>query len=143
MCYALLLSTTSDEDLTAHNSRLVRFTSDLPDIMERARLSHGNKWYAASRQGCSCAFRHLYSVELGFGAPVDWYDENEEDILATKEFIKIVRELIDAGHRVDCVDAWWSGSELPDVEMPVDLNIVSDDQFRFFENHKFIFSNTI
>ena len=143
MCYALLLSTTSEEDLTAHNTPLVKFVSDLPDIVERARLSHGSKWYVASRHGCSCAFRHLYSVEIGFGEPVDWHGENEEDILATKEFIKIVRELINAGYQVDCIDDWWSGSELPYVEMTVDLNMVSDDQFRFFENHKFIFSNTI
>ena len=110
--------------------------------MERDRLSHVNKWYAASRDDCSCAFRHLYSVELGFGTPVDWYDENEDNILATKEFIKIVRGLINTGHQVDCIDAWWNGSELPYIEITVDLNMMNDDQFRFFENHKFIFTDT-
>ena len=139
MCYAVLLSTTSDEDLSKRSTPLMIFSRELPEIKGSGNLSHPHKWHIISRKGCGCGFRHLYSVELGFGEPVDWYEEEDEDMEATKQFIGIVRELLGGGHEVECVDAWWTGSELPYKETTVDLNEVTDSQFRFFENHKFIF----
>lgn len=139
MCYALLLSTTSEEDLARRNNELIHFEQNLPEIIACEKLIYQQKWYVSSQEGCSCGFRHLYSVELGFGEPVDWYEENISDIEATKQFISIVRELIHAGYKVECIDAWWSGSELPYREMDVNLDLITDEKFRFFENHKFNF----
>jgi hypothetical protein len=141
MCYVLLLSTTSDADLTTFNSDALRFTKELPDIADVAKLEFPHRWYVGSRSGCSCGFRHLYSIELGFGEPVDWFEEQPEDVEATLELIRVIRELSDRGEGVDCVDAWDHREMQPVAEttLEVDLANVSDTQFRLFENHHFIF----
>src|SRR5438046_635025 len=74
MCYMTLLSTDSTEDLELGNSSLVRFSREMPGLPGEIYLEHTNKWFIASRHGCSCGFRHLYgeSVDLGFGA---WHIE--------------------------------------------------------------------
>ena len=143
MCYTLLLSTTSPEDLSVHNTDLVRFTKDLPQIAEVAVLKHEHKWYVGSKSGCSCSFRHLYSIELGFGEPVQWYKEEPEDIDATLQVIQIIREIVARGESVDCVDAWPRQETASAVtrQRDVDLSSMKDSEFRFFENHHFTFSN--
>jgi hypothetical protein len=142
MCYVLLLSTTSDEDLTAHNNELVRFSKDLPTIADVSRLRYPCKWYVGSRSGCSCSFRHLSSVELGFGEPVDWYEEESDDIEATLQIISIVRALVANNEFVDCIDAWEHQDRLPRAtnELGVELGVLSNREFRFFENHHFTFT---
>jgi hypothetical protein len=141
MCYVLLLSTTSSEDLAAHNSELVLFTKDLPTIAEVKSLKYPNKWYIGSKSGCSCSFRHLHSIELGFSEPVEWYKENPEDIEATKQLIQIIRDLVAHGERVDCIDAWEHQEMYPvaNGKLEVDLSKVKNSEFRFFENHHFTF----
>jgi hypothetical protein len=143
MCYALLLSTTSDEDLSLRNSELVHFARELPKIADAKNLKYPNKWYIGSKSGCSCTFRHLYSVELGFGEPVDWYEEAPEEIEATLQLIEVLRSLLEAREGVDCIDAWEHQSMHPIAvtELEVDLTQVSNAQFRFFENHHFVFCN--
>ena len=143
MCYTLLLSTTSPEDLSVHNTDLVRFTKDLPQIAEAAVLKYEHKWYVGSKSGCSCSFRHLYSIELGFGEPVEWYKEEPEDIDATLQIIQLIREVVAKGESVDCVDTW-PRQEMKSVattKLDVDLSAIKDSEFRFFENHHFTFSN--
>ncbi len=142
MCYVLLLSTTSDEDLAAHNTELVRFSRNLPSIADVAKLKYRCEWYIGSRSGCSCSFRHLYSVEVGFGEPVDWYAEEPEDIEATLQIISIIRALVASNESVDCIDAWEHQDMLPRAtnEIDVDLGSLNDRQFRFFENHHFTFT---
>jgi hypothetical protein len=141
MCYVLLLSTTSVEDLSQQNTELVRFTTELPAIAEVAVLQHANRWYVGSKTGCSCTFRHLYSVELGFGEPVDWFEEDPEGIEATLSLIALIRRLVGRGEEVDCVDAWEHQAmhAVAGAVLDVDLSAVSDRQFRFFENHHFRF----
>jgi|SRR5262245_54395680 len=141
MCYSLLLSTTSNRDLAAHNNELVRFSRDLPTIDAVSDLKHPHKWYVGSRSGCSCSFRHLYSVELGFGEPVRWYEEESDDIEATLQVIAIIRELVAGGESVDCIDAWPTETASTN-ELIVPLATVSDREFRFFENYHFIFTET-
>jgi hypothetical protein len=145
MCYSLLLSTTADEDLSTRNGELVRFERDLPDIADVAKLSYTNCWHVGSEVGCSCSFRHLYSVELGFGEPVDWYPEEEDDIEATIQFIAIIREPVRSGHQVDCIDVWAHQDKHPIAKavLEVDLTKMSDREFRFFENYHFEFKYTI
>lgn len=79
-------------------------------------------------------------MDLGFGEPVDWYPEAEDELTATVSFIQVVRLLVDQGHQVDCVDIWNSAPDEDIERIDVNLNIISDEQFRFFENYYFNFT---
>lgn len=142
MCYELILSTTSGVDLSQFNDDGLRFDNSHPEHASFAYLLYPNKWYVGSRTGCSCSFRHLYELEHGFGAPVDWFPEEAADIEATLIFIRLVRSLIAKGERVDCIDIW-SGSDPEFVlldRLDVNLSQIQDPAFRFFENHHFVFA---
>ena len=139
MCYALYLSTTSKKDLAALNSDMVRFERLSDDEGHASVLKYPEKWYVGSKSGCSCNFRHLTSVELGFGEPLDWYPEEEDDIQATAELFKVIFRLVSEGNQVDCLD-FWEGMERGEVKtLAVDLRTVPEKAFRFFENHQFVF----
>lgn len=144
MCYVLLLSTSSDQDLTFFNNELERFSRELPTIDEAESLKYRFKWYVGSQSGCSCTFRHLSSTELGFGVPVDWYPEEPEEISATIQVIRIIRDLVGQGESVDCIDAWERHERGPvlGAEVQVDLSGIKNEEFRFFENHHFVFNNS-
>ena len=141
MCYVLLLSTTATEDLTVHNNDLVQFSRALPQLADVTALKYSNTWHIGSKSGCSCTFRHLYSVELGFGEPVDWYPEDPDVIAATVQVIRIVRPLLAQGHHVDCIDVWEHHEMDPGPKGALDVNLSSlkDSECRFFENHHFTF----
>ena len=144
MCYLIYMSTDYGEDLSRHNSALIRFEKDFsncePEVLEL--LQYKYHWYIGSKAGCSCTFRHLLSVELDFGEPVDWYEEQPDEIEATKIFYDVVASLISSGNRVDCMDIW-SGAKKEQIKrLTVDLLSITRDTFRFFENHHFVFSNT-
>lgn len=148
MCYMTLLSTTSTDDLSLANNDLVRFSQELPGIPEEKYLVFPRKWFVGSKSGCSCSFRHLYvsSVVLGFGEPEDWFPEEASDVEATRQVIAAVRALVEKGHSVDLVDIWTHGQDEAgplDGEVDVNLREVADASFRFFENHRFTFSNRI
>jgi len=141
MCYALYLSTDNQKDLTKHNSDLVRFEPILNDDENHFTmlLKNRNKWYVGSKSGCSCTFRHLKSIELGFGEPEDWYREDQEEIDATKELFHLIEQLIFCEDQVDCISIW-EGSDPEDVvKMDVQLSFLSEVSFRLFENHHFVF----
>ena len=139
MCYSIYLSTTSDVDFSREDSDLLNFCKIAADDPFRSMLLYDHQWYVGSKSGCSCTFRHLYSVDLGFGEPVEWYPEDEDEIAATLLFVSIVRSIIKRGHKVDCIDAW-HGSTKKDIHVKkVNLDEINDDQFRFFENHHFHF----
>ena len=140
MCYALILSTTSNEHLSQFNSEDIRFSQQVPDRLPANLLLYPNKWYVGSRTGCSCSFRHLYEPDLGFGIPEDWFPEEESDIKATMMFVRVVRSLLAKGEHVDCIDAWEGISEMTFSQLPVNLSQIRDEEFRFFENHHFDFS---
>jgi hypothetical protein len=139
MCYALILSTTSAVDLSRFNSESVRFDKNTPDRLPFHHLLYANQWYVGSRTGCSCSFRHLYGPEFSFSVPEDWFPEEQSDIEATLTFIGLIRSLVIKGEHVDCIDAWEGDhAEIPTL-LPVNLNQVRDEEFRFFENHHFDF----
>ena len=123
MCYTLLLSTSSDEDLNQYNNELVRFSRALPSIADTDKLKYRNKWYIGSKAGCSCTFRHLYSIELGFGEPVDWYEEDPDAIEATVQLIGIIRGLASSGEDVDCIDAWERDKMFPVAESEIEVDL--------------------
>ncbi len=139
MCYIVLASTSSAEDLGRCSSELMRFEKH-PDQAAGAVLLHEHKWYVGSRSGCSCGFRHVMSPELGFGKPVEWLPEEADDIQATAAFTAVVRRLVNAGHKADCVSAW-NGEAQQIRTQQVDLSEVPDDEFRFFENYHFVFAS--
>ncbi|MGW8226806.1 MAG: hypothetical protein ACWGOY_13780 [Anaerolineales bacterium] len=139
MCYSIYLSTDSDRDLRTENDELVRFRKGTVPESYRSLLRYKHHWYVGSKSGCSCTFRHLSSIELGFMAPVDWYEEGEHEILATAKFIKFVRRMKKLGYQVDCIDTWEGVENEEIVDAIVNLDEITDDQFRFFENHHFIF----
>jgi hypothetical protein len=54
MCYMLLLSTDSPEDLSANNDSHIAFSRELPGLPEVKMLTYPHKWFVGSRHGCSC-----------------------------------------------------------------------------------------
>ena len=144
MCYQVVLSTDSLEDLASYGDARVSFTRELPGLPEEALLAHPQRWFVGSRHRCSCGFRHLHvsSIELGFAEPVAWYPEEPEDVAATLRFIEVVRALVGRGARVDCIDVWRDGDGGASLAgtVEVDLARVSDRAFRFMESHRFVFA---
>ena len=139
MCYAIYLSTDTNQDLSLENSDLIHFEKQTVEDPFDSLLWYDQQWYVGSKSGCSCTFRHLYSVDLGFGKPVEWYPEDEDEIAATLLFVEIVRKIIERGYKVDCIDAWYGATKEEILEKQVNLNEINDAQFRFFENYHFSF----
>ena len=141
MCYLVYISTDFEGDLSRHDAALIRFEKNVgngePEVLEL--LQHKNLWYVGSKAGCSCTFRHLFSIELGFGEPVDWYEEQSDEIEATKMFYDVVASLISTGNRVDCI-AIWENTQTDQIKrLAVNLLSIPREAFRFFENHHFVF----
>lgn len=106
-------------------------------------MAYPYKWFVGSKDGCSCAFRHLHTsaFKLGFGEPEDWYPEEIDDIDASKEFYSVVQKLVVSGQFVECLDIWSDddGHGLSLDERVVDVSAINPDEFRFFENCRFRF----
>jgi len=139
MCYRVYISTDSDEDLSKRNSELVRFekvTDPNADSCTRL-LDFPNKWYVGSKSGCSCTFRHLKLGDLEFGEPEDWYEEEQDELDATRELYSTLVYLMSLGHKVDLVDQWHGALREDITTLDVSLADVSESAFRMFENHKF------
>jgi hypothetical protein len=139
MCYSVYISTDSIEDLAAHNSESVRFErlSESNNDPTTVLLEYPRKWYIGSKSGCSCSFRHLMSIDLGFSDPVDWYEEEQDDIVATQELYSIFLKMLSSGYHIDLIDSW-QGAQVREIKvLDVSLNDISNTAFRLFENHKF------
>ena len=143
MCYSVYLSTDAEGDLTLHNTPLLRFAKGLtPEEREIPGLMrYPHTWYVGSKSGCSCTFRHLHSIDLGFSAPVDWYPEDPDELEATKLFYDIVSNLVMEGSHVDCISLWAGAAKNGVPTLEVDLSSIKREAFRFFENHHFIFTS--
>lgn len=139
MCYSVYISTDSSENLSELNSQRVKFEklSGLNDASCTALLDFSNKWYVGSKSGCSCTFRHLTSTELGFSDPVDWYEEEQDELDATRELYATLSNLLGSGHQVDLIDSWQGARPQDMITLDVSLDEVSPTAFRLFENHKF------
>lgn len=139
MCYGVYISTDSTEDLATRSSDLVLFekVTDSDSDPCISFLDHPNRWYVGSKSGCSCTFRHLMSIDLGFSEPVDWYKEGQDELDATRELYRVLSDLVRSGHELDLVDRW-EGSKPEDImTIDVALDDVSERAFRMFEDHKF------
>ncbi|UCD43085.1 MAG: hypothetical protein JSV69_05685 [Chloroflexota bacterium] len=141
MCYSIYLSTDSNKDLSNENNDLLHFKQEEIKVPIQSILKNEHQWYLGSKSICSCTFRHLHSIELGFSEPVDWYPEDDDEIAATLSFIEIARQIVEQGHQLDCIDIWEGTAEADIKELRIDLNDLRDDEFRFFENYHFIFTS--
>ena len=138
------MSTDFPGDLTQHNSILINFNKHFSDFKQEIAylLLYKYYWYVGSKFGCSCTFCHLASVEIGFSKPVDWYEEYSDEIEATRIFYNVALSLISFGNKLDCIEIW-SGTKIDQIKrLKVDLLTNKRDEFRFFENHHFIFFNS-
>jgi len=139
MCYSVYLSTDCSDDLSKNNNELIKFkkVDDKAEDPSISLLSHQHIWYVGSQHDCSCGFRHILSLDLGFSEPVDWYEEDSEDIEATKQIYRILKKQIEKGFKVDCVDIW-EGTEIKNIKNQiVSFSEVEEIEFRFFENYMF------
>jgi len=140
MCYRVYISTDSDEDLSKRNSELVRFEK-LTDANAGSctqLLDLTNKWYVGSKTECSCTFRHLaVGSDFEFSEPEDWYEEEQDELDATRELYRTIAYLLSSGHKVDLVDQWYDTQPEDITTLDVSLDDVSENAFRMFENHKF------
>lgn len=139
MCYEVYISTDSQENLTTRNSELIRFkrVTNLSADPSTRLLDFPNHWYVGSKSECSCTFRHLHSIELGFGEPVDWYPEEQDEIDATRELYATLTSLLSSGYQVDLLDRWHDAQSVNITTLDVSLSDVPEKAFRMFENHKF------
>jgi hypothetical protein len=139
MCYQVYISTDSSKDLAQYNTdflRLKEVTDPLSDPCI-SLLEFPRRWYVGSQSGCSCTFRHLMSIELGFSEPVDWYKEKPEELKATLELYFVLESVLALGNQVDLMDRW-EGSEPDDITtIDVFLDDVVPQAFRLFEDYKF------
>ena len=143
MCFMTILSTNADYDLSLANNELIQFVKKLPGIPEEKYLRFENKWFLASNAGCSCNFRHLSgdTIELGFGEPEAWFQEDSDAIEATRQIAANIRTQIQQGANVDCFDAWAHGQKdaaAPIDDIEVNLAQVSDAAFRFLKDIDFL-----
>ncbi len=82
-------------------------------------------------------------ADLGFADPVDWFEEEQEDIDATIRLVTVFKELVSNGSNLDCVDTW-AGAENNSHqllgEVVVDFSKISATAFRLIEDfrHEFI-----
>jgi hypothetical protein len=141
MCYMLYLSTGCADDLSLQSSDLVRFQR--PSVETHSAypriLKYEYQWFVGSKSQCSCTFRHLCreSVDLGFGAPEDWFPEDQEHIEATRALYGILNDIVQRGHQVDVLDCWSGDEDKEAVALEVSLSAVSVDRVRLFEGHVF------
>ncbi len=144
MCYMVILSTDSEINLSKYNDKLVQYSKDMPGLSEESYLKYQNMWFVTSQHTCSCGFRHMHfnNIDSGFGVPENWCPEEAEDLESTLEFIQTIRNLLNSGAKVDCIDVWDSqdGSGILSGVVDVDLSSIKDEEFRFYENCHFIFS---
>lgn len=139
MCYSVYLSTESTEDLTTNNEHLIRFKKvvDNEEDSSISLLSYPNIWYVGSQHDCSCGFRHIMTDDLGFSEPVDWYDEDDDDIEATKKIYQVLMRIVQQGYAVDLVDKW-EGTQNKNIKAKdVSLKEIGETRFRFFESYLF------
>ncbi|HRK33429.1 MAG TPA: hypothetical protein PLJ47_02450 [Candidatus Hydrogenedentes bacterium] len=142
MCYALYLSTSSNEDLSVLNSELLLFSRPTAerDFVYLDLLTNANRWFVGSKSGCSCTFRQFHESDAGFGAPEDWYKEDEDNVAGTLLLYEVIARLINNGDAVDCVNAWDGVCPTLIESKTVSLAEVPANSFRLFENIRFAFA---
>jgi hypothetical protein len=141
MCNFVCLSTDGPEDLSVHNTELLRFfplPESFPEV-PASLLQHPRRWEVQSKSQCGCTFRHLIgkAEELEFGPPVDWYEEDDDAVAATGELYRVLEGLLQAERCVDLADWWWDTPMEQMEDVNVALSEIPEEAFRLFENRRF------
>jgi hypothetical protein len=133
------MSTTSDADLEGSDGAHYRLRAVSADEQEPAiePLAYPFRWFVECRfGGCSCHFRNfLEGNPPEFWEPQDWFEEDPDDVEATRAFYDLLSQLVREGHRVDIATAW-SGDEVRHA-LEVSLSKVSRADFRFMDAYRF------
>jgi len=114
MCYTLYPSTSSDRSFEQGSYAHCSFdrVEDSSPEGGVSKLRYPHRWFVGIGHECSCGFRHLGhgSIDLGFSDPVDWWDEEDNEIEATAELYRLVKSLVDSSATVDLADSWEGAS---------------------------------
>ncbi len=151
MCYVVHILTDAPDDLAAQSGTLIHFTrSNAAGLGETLvggadLVALPTVWSVTSQWDCACTLRHVFANgqemtpddALWFGPPVEWYDEEPEELEATRELHAVLRGLTRAGHRVEVLDHS-HGDRAADLHtLDVDLEDVDADSFRLFSGYRF------
>jgi hypothetical protein len=146
MCNSIFFSTDSVEDFSRLTTKRLA-VEPLWSGEEAAAvvmLDHPNRCFLTREfGGCSCYFR-TYATEVNshppsFDEPYDWCPEDDDDIEATAEFYRMIKHLLVSGHQVDTVCILNDPSVDAMTSIEVDLSLVSESSFKFFDNYHFKF----
>lgn len=141
MCYAVYLATDCPDDISRRSSELVRFERPALEAgsVWPPALTHESRWFVGSKSHCSCTFRHLdrQSADLGFGAPVDWFPEDQDALDATRQLYEVLQDIVQREHRVQVLDCWNGNESEAPVALDVTLSEVPMEHFRLFEGYVF------
>lgn len=136
MCYITVLSTTSDEDLSALNNPAFSLTRVESSEELTNWLEYPHKWDLTGRYGgCACHFRNwMRENPPEFAPPEDWFPEDQEDIKATQAFYALISRLVSEGHKVDSITAWQGDAEPRPFE--VSISAVPPEPFRLLDGYR-------
>lgn len=139
MCHITFVSTTSEADFRGVDEPHFHLYPVEADEQEEAatRLSYPHRWYLEGRYGgCSCHFRNwVRQNPPEFWEPQDWFEEDPEDVEATRAFYDLIARLVGEGEKVDIVTVWEGEDVLHDRELS--LSEVSREAFRFMDSIRF------
>ena len=76
-------------------------------------------------------------MDLGFGHPVDWFPEDDDDIESTSAFYNFMAHLVWQGYKFDLIDLLEQSGPECIRQLVVSLSEVPRESFRFFENYRF------
>ena len=133
------MSTTSEANLEASDGvhYLLHAVTDEEREAAVEHLAYRSRWFVACRfGGCSCHFRSFVEGNpREFWEPQDWFEEDPEDVEATRAFYDLVSSLVGHGHQVDIVTVW-SGDAVRH-QFDVSLSEVSREAFGFMDGTRF------
>lgn len=141
MCNMLYLSTTSSEDFSLLPATAF-FFSRVSEQDQLTLLEFPNQWHIGwPKGGCSCNFRHWIDgrPDPEFGLPEDWFPEDPGHLEGTAALYLEFARLIHEGHKLDVIDLWNSEEHDEVVTLSVSISAVSPEEFRFFEEYRFVF----
>jgi|SRR5579862_5611277 len=140
MCHVIFMSTTSTQDFSGVDGEhfLLERLAEVETEPAARVLGYPNRWFLAGRYGgCSCHFRHfLRENPPEFWEPQEWFEEDAEDVDATRAFYDLMVGLVNSGHDLDLGIAW--EGEVASRTMEVSLREVSREAFRFLDGSRLV-----
>lgn len=142
MCYNVMISTDCPLDLAKFNQMHVYFTQQIVED-DRVNLKYPKAYHLAigHPNGCSCGFRIFDSEDLDgeFQHPADMPSEifDNEDVLNTHFLFQVIKNIVNAGYRVDSYITWYGDEHLPpEKSITIHVNDIVKDDFSLW-NHTY------